>query len=98
MVERIPSLATIVAQVPDPRARRGRRHPWTALLMLVIVGLLSGANSQQALARFGERTGWTRRRQLGFVRRAAPSVATIHRALRGIDVLELERLLSMWQQ
>jgi predicted transposase YbfD/YdcC len=98
MVERIPSLATIVAQIPDPRARRGRRHPWTALLLLVIVGLLSGANSQQALARFGARTSWARRHQLGFARRAAPSVATIHRALRGIDVLGLERSLSAWQQ
>jgi hypothetical protein len=57
MVDRIPSLATIVAQVPDPRARRGLWHPWTALLLLVIVGLLSGANSRKTLARRGERTG-----------------------------------------
>ena len=98
MVERIPSLATIVAQVPDPRARRGRRHPWTALLLLVIAGLLSGANSQQALARWGERSGWARRRQLGFVRRSAPSVATLHRALRSVDIAALERILSVWQQ
>jgi predicted transposase YbfD/YdcC len=98
MVERIPSLATIVAQIPDPRARRGRRHPWTALLLLVIVGLLSGANSQQALARWGERTGWKRRRQLGFVRRSAPSVATLHRALRSVDIAALERSVGMWQQ
>lgn len=98
MGERIPSLATIVAQIPDPRARRGRRHPWTALLLLVVVGLLSGANSQQALARWGERTGWAHRRQLGFVRRAAPSVATLHRALRSVDVAALEHILSAWQQ
>ena len=98
MAERIPSLATIVAQIPDPRARRGRRHPGTALLLLVLIGLLCGANSQQALARFGERTSWARRQQLGFVRRSAPSVATLHRALRSIDVLALERVLSVWQQ
>ena len=98
MTERVPSLATIVAQIPDPRARRGRRHPWRALLLLVIVGLLSGANSQQALARWGEHTGWARRRQLGFVHRSAPSVATLHRVLRNIDVLALERSLSTWQQ
>jgi len=98
MVERIPSLATIVAQIPDPRARRGQRYPWAALLLLVIAGLLSGANSQQALARWGKRTRWAHRRQLGFVRRAAPSVATLHRALHSIDVHELERSLSAWQQ
>jgi hypothetical protein len=48
--------------------------------------------------RFGERTGWAHRRQLGFVRRAAPSAATLHRALRNVDVHELERSLGVWQQ
>jgi hypothetical protein len=44
----VPSLVTVLAQVPDPRMARGQRHPWTALLLLIVVGLLSGANTQQA--------------------------------------------------
>jgi predicted transposase YbfD/YdcC len=96
--EVVPSLRAIVAQVPDPRARRGQRHPWTALLLLVIVGLLCGANTQQALARWGRTTGWRRLQRLGFVRRGGPSQPTLHRLLRSVDVEQLETVLGPWLQ
>jgi predicted transposase YbfD/YdcC len=96
--EAVPSLRAIVAQIPDPRARRGRRHPWLALLLLVIVGLLCGANSQEGLARLGHATGWCRLQRLGFVRRGGPSQPTLHRLLRDVDVNQLEGVLSEWLQ
>jgi predicted transposase YbfD/YdcC len=96
--EVVPSLRAIVAQIPDPRARRGCRHPWTALLLLVIVGLLCGANTQHALARFGQMTGWARLQRLGFVRRRGPSQPTLHRVLRNLDVDQLEAVLGPWLQ
>ena len=46
--QHVPTLAAVLAQVPDPRVARGQRHPWTALLPLIVVALLSGANTQQA--------------------------------------------------
>jgi hypothetical protein len=49
----IPALRTMLAQVPDPRKARGQRHPWSVLLLLLLGGLLSGANSQRAVARWG---------------------------------------------
>ena len=49
MSERVPSLSAILAQIPDPRKARGLQYPWMALLLLVVVGLLCGANSQRAL-------------------------------------------------
>ena len=98
MGERIPSLATIVAQIPDPRARRGRRHPWTALLLLVVVGLLCGANSQRALARWGQNIGRARLRRLGLIGPHAPSQPTLHRLLRDVDVDQVEAVLGAWLQ
>jgi hypothetical protein len=50
MDEQVPTLASMLAQVPDPRAARGRRHPWSALLLVMVAGLRSGATSQRALA------------------------------------------------
>ncbi len=98
MSERIPPLTAILAQIPDPRAARGCRHPWTALLLLVVVGLLSGANSQRALARWAEYAGWARLRRLGFARRRRPSQPTLHRLLRDVDIDQVERLLGSWLQ
>lgn len=94
----VPSLRAIVAHVPDPRARRGRRHPWTALLLLVIVGLLCGANTQQALARWGHSTSWARLQRLGFVRRGGPSQPTLHRLLKSVDVDQFEAVVGPWLQ
>src|ERR687884_2348558 len=98
MDEAVPSLWAVLAQVPDPRTARGRRHPWTALLLLIVVALLSGANSQRALARWGQHAGWARLRRLGFERRGGPSRATMNRLLQSVEVAALEAVLSAWQQ
>lgn len=90
------SLASILAQIPDPRARRGRRHPWAALLLLVAAALLSGANTQRAVARWGQHYGWVRLRRLGFTRRHAPSQPTLHRLLAQVDVLAVETVIGQW--
>lgn len=98
MNQTVPSLLSVLAQVPDPRAKRGQRHPWIALLALIVVALLSGANTQQAIARWAQHAGWARLRRLGFTRRGGPSSATLRRLLQRVDVPTLERILGTWQQ
>jgi predicted transposase YbfD/YdcC len=90
----MPSLAAVLGEIPDPRAARGRRHPWRSLLLLVALGLLSGANSQRALARFGQHLPRAWRRRLGFDQ--APSQPTLHRLLRTVEVTKVEALLTSW--
>jgi hypothetical protein len=84
----------MLAQLPDPRAARGRRHPWTGLLLLVTLGLLAGANTQRALARFGRHLHRRWLQRLGF--RRPPSQPTLQRLLCTLDVDHLERLVSTW--
>lgn len=98
MDEQVPTLVSMLAGVPDPRKRRGRRHPWSALLLVIVAGLLSGANGQRALARWSHDIGLTRRRRLGFTQRRSPSQATLHRVLWQIDVAALERAVGQWLQ
>jgi predicted transposase YbfD/YdcC len=92
----VPSLVSMLSQIPDPRQRRGRRHPWTALLLLTLVALLCGANSQRAIARWGRHVDRRHLRDLGFTRRRGPSLATLHRLLRQVPVAELEGCLGQW--
>jgi predicted transposase YbfD/YdcC len=96
MVQPIPSLLAVLAQVPDPRAARGCRHPWSALLLLLVVGLLSGLNSQRAIARWGQDTRRLHLQRLGFTRRRGPSQPTLHRVLAQLDVRLLETVLGAW--
>lgn len=93
----VPSLASRRAQVPDPRGRRGRQHPWTALL-LVAAAVLCGANSQRTRTRWGQHHGGRRLRALGFTHRRAPSQPTIQRVLGRVEVATVERLLGQWLQ
>jgi predicted transposase YbfD/YdcC len=98
MRERIAPLSAILAQVPDPRKARGRQYPWLSLLLVVVVGLLCGANSQRGLARWGHNIGRARLRRLGLLGTHAPSQPTLHRLLRDVDVHHLEALFGAWLQ
>ena len=49
MDEQVPTLAAMLAGIPDPRGARGRRSPWSALLLEIVAGLLSGAQSHGAV-------------------------------------------------
>ena len=57
MVARL-SLLDVLAEIPDPRSRHGRRHPLTAILGLAVLAMLSGAKSYQAIAQFGRDKGF----------------------------------------
>ncbi|WP_146397934.1 transposase family protein [Planctomycetes bacterium CA13] len=43
-------LLAILAAIPDPRRRLGRRHPLAAMLAATICGLLTGATGCTAIA------------------------------------------------
>jgi hypothetical protein len=94
----VPALREMLAQVPDPRKARGQRHPWSALLLLLVVGLLSGANSQRAVARWGQAAPARWRQGLGFPRPHGPSQPTLQRVLGRVAVAALEAVLGAWLQ
>lgn len=48
-LETAADLRTYLATVPDPRARRGIRHPWTAMLTAAAAAVLAGAASITAI-------------------------------------------------
>jgi hypothetical protein len=90
------SLLEVLAQVPDPRARQGRRHPLTAILSLAVLAMLSGANSYQAIAQFGRDKGFALAHALGFTRGKTPTKSTFSVLFRLLDVSLFEAALSRW--
>lgn len=90
------SLLDALAQVPDPRSRKGRRHPLTAILSLAVLALLTGAKSYQAIAQFGRDKGFALAHVLGFRRGKTPTKSTFSVLFRRLDITAFEAALSAW--
>ena len=70
-------LLTMLAEVPDPRKKKGQRHPLAAMLTLTVVRLLCGQRGYTAIAK------WARlhpdlREALGFTAKQTPAALTFH--------------------
>ena len=89
-------LLDILAEVPDPRHKKGRRKPpLVAILALLVIGLMSNHKGYTSIAI------WARNqpelaKALGFRSPKTPCAATIHNLLKRLDVVGLEDALTKW--
>ena len=98
------SVAAALRAVPDPRHPNGWRPdrpplPLVGVLQLAVAAMLCGARSLYAVAQ------WGRERveddpgalaPLGLPPGRSPSVATLHRVFKALDVAAFERALGAW--
>ena len=89
------SLADLFKCIPDPRMRRGIRHPIDALLTLSATAILAGARSLSAISEYG-RNHSDRAVEMGFSREDLPCVATFSNVFRKLDMDVVERALGAW--
>ena len=85
----------MLAEVPDPRKEKGKRHPLGAMLALTVVGLLCGQRSYTAIAK------WARlypdlRRALGFTAKQTPAASTFHYLYQRLNITAVEKTLTQW--
>ena len=88
-------LVDMLAEVPDPRKKKGLRHPLASMLALTVVGLLCGQRSYTQLAK------WARlhpclRNALGFTAKQTPAASTFHYLYRRLDIATVEKTLTQW--
>jgi hypothetical protein len=90
------TLIEALASVLDPRKRRGRRHPLTAILSLTVVATLAGCKSLEAIAQFGRDHGAPLAFALGFTRAKTPSKSAFAKLFRRLDVAAFEAAIERW--
>ena len=88
-------LLDILAEVPDPRKKKGLRHPLKAVLGLLVIGLLCHQKSYTAIATWG-RTQPELAKASDFRDAKTPCAATFHNLLKNLDTVRLEHLLTQW--
>jgi predicted transposase YbfD/YdcC/uncharacterized membrane protein YgcG len=95
-------LLEYLARVTDHRKPKGVRHQLAAILAVIVVARLSGADSVYAAAQFAQtmpqealrRCGIRYSTRLG--RRAPPSFKTIKRAVRQVDAAAADEQMCAW--
>ncbi len=94
--EAVPAdLLAALATLGDPRARRGVRHRFSAVLGIGVCAVLAGAKSFTAIAEWAQDLSPAVRLRLG-LGRDAPCESTIRRILQRVDAEALDALVSTW--
>jgi len=88
-------LLVVLARIPDPRARRGRRHRLVSVLAAAVCAVLAGACSYVAIAEWVHDLPISVRVRLG-LGRCRPSESTIRRILQAVDPDLLDQALCGW--
>ena len=91
-------LMEVLAEVPDPRQQRGKRHPLGASLALVCVATLCGDRSSSAMAQWARISPRALVRALGCTPATPPCAATRCTVLRHLDRERLEATLGTWAE
>jgi hypothetical protein len=90
------SLVEMFHQVFDPRSRQGLIHDLVPTLSLAVVAILAGRTSLAGIARFGRDHKAPLAHALGFRRGTTPSLSTLSRLFRRLDVNAVEDVLGQW--
>jgi DDE_Tnp_1-associated len=88
-------LLDLLAQVPDPRNRRGRRHPLAGLLAVGIAAVIAGSRSFAAIGQWAADAGPETLAVLGSARGPADE-STFRRAFALVSGDVLDRVLGAW--
>jgi predicted transposase YbfD/YdcC len=98
--DQCPSLLAHLAQLADPRARRGRRHPLVSVLAIAVAAVLAGARSLAAIGEWAQDAPQAVLAALGVrhdpVRGTyrPPDEATVRRVLARLDADALDATLG----
>jgi predicted transposase YbfD/YdcC len=88
-------LLDLLAQVPDPRKRRGRRHALAGLLAVGIAAVIAGSRSFAAIGQWAADTGPEVLAGLGAARGPAEE-STFRRAFALVSPDVVDRVLGAW--
>ena len=90
-------MLAMLAAIPDPRGRKGRRHPLAAMLAAIVCGLLTGARGYQAIVQWTLAQGVRVWHWLGFQRRP-PCANSFRNLLLAVAPEVLEDVLRQWTE
>jgi predicted transposase YbfD/YdcC len=92
------SIVDYLKEVPDPREAQGSRDDLWQILLIIIMGIMSGHNGYRGLERFVERHRRSLIKQLELKQGTAPSYSTLRRIMLNVDYGKLNSAFNSWAQ
>ena len=90
------SLIDYLKQIPDERKAGGRRHPLWLILLIMILGIMSGYWGYRGLGRFVERHRRQLIETLEIPQARVPSYSTIRRVMMSLDYEAVTQVFNDW--
>lgn len=92
------SIIDYLKEVPDPRGAQGSRDDLWQILLIIIMGIMSGKHTYRGLERFIERHRRNLIKQLALRQGTAPSYSTVRRIMINVDYAKLNSAFNTWAQ
>ncbi|NES67010.1 MAG: ISAs1 family transposase [Okeania sp. SIO2D1] len=92
------TLIDYLKEIPDVRDPKGCRHPLWLVLLIIIMGIISGYWGYRQLGRFTERHRLTLIKLLNIPQARVPSYSTIRRVMVRTDYQKLQIAFNQWSQ
>lgn len=92
------SLIDYLKLIPDPRQKKGNRHPLWLILLIMIMGCMSGYWGYRQLGRFVERHRRSLIQLLQIPKARVPSYSTLRRVMLVLDYHEVQKVFNQWSQ
>jgi hypothetical protein len=90
------SLLDILSQLEDNRRKQGMRHPLHILFLITIMGIMAGAKSERAIARFAINNKKSLITELDIQRQEIPSRRILAKFIQNLDFNKLQSLFHTW--
>jgi hypothetical protein len=92
---RAAGLVQVLAELPDPRRRRGIRHRLVGLVAVAVTAVMAGARSYAAMGQWASELPGEQLTQLGLTRSQAPDESTFRRVFSSLDAAVLDALVGI---
>lgn len=92
------TLMDYLADIPDPRHAQGKRHEWLVILVVICIALVCGQKTVWAMAHWAVLHAREIITALKPTTRRLPSVSTFYRALRKVNITDLESCIAAYGQ
>ncbi|MGD1698400.1 ISAs1 family transposase [Dapis sp. BLCC M229] len=92
------TLIDYLKEIPDFRDPKGCRHPLWLVLLIMIMGIISGYWGYRQLGRFTQRHRLSLIKLLNIPQARVPSYSTIRRVMVQLDYQKLQIAFNQWSQ